>query len=113
MTVEPEQRADEDVARRVFAALAEKQWDVAVSLVERHWASLVRDAPHVIQAVVFALPQQQRSSRRWRNLSATRQLALRVAPSAGAPGPHAGELLLYLTALTEQVSKAMEQRDTA
>ena len=113
MTGEPAREADDDVARRVFAALAAQQWDVAVGLVELHWARLIRAAPHVVQAVVFALPPQRRNSRRWRNLSATRQLILRTAPSPASPGPHAGELLLYLAALTEQASNAMELHETS
>lgn len=103
--------ADEDVIRRIFAALAEDHWDVAVDLVERHWGRLLRTAPHVVHAVVFALPEDQQSdSRRWRHLVATRQLILRTSPPAiGSPGDHAGELLLYLAELTEQASAMMNR----
>ncbi|MGO4679695.1 LuxR C-terminal-related transcriptional regulator [Microbacterium sp. 2MCAF23] len=104
--------ADESVIRSIFAALADSHWDVAIDLVELHWASLLRTAPHAVHAVAFALPEDQRrrDSRRWRHLVETRQLILRTSPpSVHSPGDHAGELLLYLTELTEQASQMLDR----
>ena len=100
--------------RRIFAALAEGDWDVAVGLVELHWGSLVKTAPHAIHAVVFALPEDERKdSQRWQQLARTRKLMLRTGPATAPPQGNAGELLLHLATLTEQAADALERGDVA